>query len=71
MSSKNLAFHGKGLNIVGGSKVSLKKDDNKRGEVVGITFNHGQECVPKKYQVKWEDGSTTWINAKLIKATGW
>lgn len=62
--SKKLAFGGKGLDIVGGSRVRRKTDNLDTGTVASITF---KRFIPAKYQVKWDSGLTTWVKRKEIR----
>ena len=64
--TKKLAFGGKGLDIVGGSRVQEKKG-SRTGIVQSIRF---RGTVPTKYQIKWDGGLTSWVDAKLLKEEG-
>jgi hypothetical protein len=66
--TKGLTFGGKGLSIVCGSQVQEKKG-TRTGTVQNIRFSP-RTIVPTKYQVKWDDGLITWVNAKLVKPNG-
>lgn len=61
--SKNLAFGGKGLNIVNGSRVVHRSYG--KGTVQGIRFNN--KSIPTEFQVRWDTQLTTWVHRKEVK----
>jgi hypothetical protein len=62
--SKQLAFGGKGLSIVGGSYVKQKKGSDT-GVILDIKFN-SKSYSPEKYQIRWDSGLVNWVNAKKV-----
>lgn len=63
--AKKLAFGGKGLNIVTGSRVA-SKDGHKEGTVQDIRFT--PRLIPKTFLVQWDGQRTpTWIPAKSVR----
>jgi hypothetical protein len=54
---------GKRKDIVTGTRVVSK--DGKHGQVVGMKF-HAKTFRATKYQVKWDEGLTTWVRSSEV-----
>lgn len=60
--AKNLAFGGKGPDLVVGSRVSHKSYGP--GEIQEIRFN--TKMIPTAYRVRWDTHLVSWVHRKDV-----